>query len=78
MFGGTSVLNHIKNGKLKGLAVSGSKSWSSMPELPTIGEFYPGYKSALWHGIYRAARARRSPSSTSCARNSTPCWRCRT
>ena len=23
-----------------------------MPELPTIGEYYPGYKSALWHGIY--------------------------
>jgi tripartite-type tricarboxylate transporter receptor subunit TctC len=52
MFGGTSVLNHIKNRKLKGLAVTGSKSWSSMPELPTIGQFYPGYKSALWHGIY--------------------------
>ena len=52
MFGGTSVLNHIKNGKLKGLAVTGSTSWSSMPELPTIGAFYPGYKSALWHGIY--------------------------
>ena len=52
MFGGTSVLNHIKNGKLKGLAVSGTQPWSSMPELPTIGEFYPGYKAALWHGIY--------------------------
>ena len=52
MFGGTSVLNHIKNGKLKGLAVTGSTSWSSMPELPTIGQFYPGYKTALWHGIY--------------------------
>jgi tripartite-type tricarboxylate transporter receptor subunit TctC len=52
MFGGTSVVNHIKNGKLKGLAVSGSKGWPTMPELPAIGEFYPGYKSALWHGIY--------------------------
>jgi tripartite-type tricarboxylate transporter receptor subunit TctC len=52
MFGGTSVLNHIKNGKLKGLAVTGSSPWSSMPELPTIGSFYPGYKSALWHGIF--------------------------
>jgi tripartite-type tricarboxylate transporter receptor subunit TctC len=52
MFGGTSVLNHIKNGKLKGLAVTGSSPWSSMPELPTIGSFYPGYKTALWHGIF--------------------------
>ena len=52
MFGGTSVLNHIKNGKLKGLAVSGTRPWSSMPELPTIASFYPGYKASLWHGIF--------------------------
>jgi len=52
MFGGTSVLNHIKNGKLKGLAVTGTSPWSSMPELPTIASFYPGYKTALWHGIF--------------------------
>ena len=52
MFGGTSVVGHIKNGKLKGLAVSGSKGWSTMPDLPAIGEFYPGYKSSLWHGIF--------------------------
>ena len=32
MFGGTSVVGHIKNGKLKGLAVSGSKGWPTMPE----------------------------------------------
>jgi tripartite-type tricarboxylate transporter receptor subunit TctC len=52
MFGGTSVLNHIRNGKLKGLAVTGTKPWSSMPELPTIASFYPGYKTELWHGIF--------------------------
>jgi len=52
MFGGTSVVTHIKNGKLKGLAVSGSKGWPTMPELPGIGEFYPGYQATLWHGIY--------------------------
>ena len=73
MFGGTSVVNHIKNGKLKGLAVTGSKGWPTMPELPAIGEFYPGYKSSLWHGILCAARDAASPSSTSCARSSTPC-----
>ena len=52
MFGGTSVVGHIKNGKLKALAVSGSKGWPTMPDLPAIGEFYPGYKSSLWHGIF--------------------------
>jgi tripartite-type tricarboxylate transporter receptor subunit TctC len=52
MFGGTSVVQHIKSGKLKGLAVTGKKGWPTMPELPAIGEFYPGYEVALWHGIY--------------------------
>jgi tripartite-type tricarboxylate transporter receptor subunit TctC len=60
MFGGTSVVGHIKNGKLKGLAVSGSKGWSTMPDLPAIGEFYPGYQSTLWHGIF-APRATPQP-----------------
>jgi tripartite-type tricarboxylate transporter receptor subunit TctC len=23
-----------------------------MPELPAIGDFYPGYKVALWHGMF--------------------------
>jgi tripartite-type tricarboxylate transporter receptor subunit TctC len=52
MFGGTSVLNHIKNGKLKGLAVTGEKPWPSLPDLPRIGTFYPGFKTLLWHGIF--------------------------
>jgi tripartite-type tricarboxylate transporter receptor subunit TctC len=51
MFGGASVAQHIKSGKLRGLAVSDEKRWATMPELPRIGEFYPGYRVALWHGI---------------------------
>jgi tripartite-type tricarboxylate transporter receptor subunit TctC len=52
MFGGTSVVTHIHSGKLKGLAVSGKRGWATMPELPGIGEFLPGYDMALWHGIF--------------------------
>lgn len=51
MFGGTSVVQHIKSGKLKGLAVSDKRGWPTMPELPAIGDFYPGYRVALWHGV---------------------------
>ncbi len=51
MFGGTSVVTHIHSGKLKGLAVTDRKGWPTMPELPGIGEFYPGYQVALWHGM---------------------------
>ena len=52
MFGGTSVVTHINSGKLKGLAVTDKKGWPTMPNLPGIGEFYPGYRIALWHGIF--------------------------
>ncbi len=52
MFGGTSVVTHIHSGKLKGLAVSDKRGWPTMPNLPGIGEFYPGYSIALWHGIF--------------------------
>jgi tripartite-type tricarboxylate transporter receptor subunit TctC len=52
MFGGTSVVTHIKSGKLKGIAVSGDRGWPTMPELPGIGEFVPGYKASLWHGMF--------------------------
>jgi tripartite-type tricarboxylate transporter receptor subunit TctC len=52
MFGGTSVVTHINSGKLKGLAVTDKKGWATMPDLPGIGEFLPGYSIALWHGIF--------------------------
>jgi tripartite-type tricarboxylate transporter receptor subunit TctC len=51
MFGGTSVVQHFTGGKLKGLAVSDKKGWPTMPELPAIGDFYPGYRIALWHAV---------------------------
>jgi tripartite-type tricarboxylate transporter receptor subunit TctC len=51
MFGGTSVVQHIKSGKLRGLAVSDRKGWPTRPELPSIADFYPGYRVALWHGV---------------------------
>lgn len=52
MFGGTSVVQHINAGRLKGLAVSDRKGWATLPDLPGIGDFYPGYRIALWHGIF--------------------------
>ena len=28
------------------------RGWPTMPELPGIGEFVPGYKASLWHGMF--------------------------
>jgi tripartite-type tricarboxylate transporter receptor subunit TctC len=45
----------IKDGRLKALAVTSSKRPQSNPEIPTIGEFVPGYASDTWYGILAPA-----------------------
>jgi tripartite-type tricarboxylate transporter receptor subunit TctC len=50
MFGsGPSVVPHFASGKLRGIATTGLKR--SMPELPAIAEFLPGYEVTQWYGI---------------------------
>jgi tripartite-type tricarboxylate transporter receptor subunit TctC len=52
MLGGGSVAPHIRAGKLRGLAVTGRKGWATMPELPAIGEYVPGYEFSIWQGWF--------------------------
>jgi len=53
IFGSVSTtLQHIKSGRLRGLAVTTSKRISAVPELPTVAEAgVPGYDVILWHGL---------------------------
>ena len=55
MFSGSSSAPQIKAGKLRGLAVSGKRRSAAFPELPTIGEFYPGYEVTIWLGLFAPA-----------------------
>ena len=44
-----NVLNHVRNGRLRALAVSTAKRWPDMPEVPTVAEAgVPGYEATLW------------------------------
>ncbi len=52
MFAGTSTAPQIKAGRLRALAVAGAKRSPSFPELPTIGEFYPGFENSIWLGLF--------------------------
>jgi len=45
------ALEFIRTGKLRALAVTTSKRCEALPELPTIGEFVPGYEASGWQGI---------------------------
>ena len=48
-----SGLPHVKDGKLKALAVTGAKRSALVPEIPTVAESgLPGFESNTWFGIY--------------------------
>ena len=52
MFSGASTGPLIQAGRLRGLAITGPTRSPLFPDLPTIGEFYPGYELAVWLGIF--------------------------
>jgi len=55
MFSGTSSAPQIKAGRLRALAVAGAKRSPTFPDLPTIGEFYPGFDNSIWLGLFGPA-----------------------
>ena len=44
-------IEHIKAGKLRALAVTTAKRSEALPDVPTVGDFVPGYEASTWHGI---------------------------
>ena len=46
-----SSVEYIRTGKLRGLAVSGAMRSEVLPDLPTVGEFVPGYEITAWFGV---------------------------
>ncbi len=48
-------LAHIKSGKLRALAVSGSTRSPLLPDVPTVGESVPAYSGTLWIGLFAPA-----------------------
>lgn len=52
MTGVPAVLQQVKSGRLRGLAVSGLQAVPSLPELPTIAASgVPGFEAVQWYGI---------------------------
>jgi tripartite-type tricarboxylate transporter receptor subunit TctC len=45
------ILPHIKSGKVKAIAVGGKQRMPQLPEVPTLGETYPGFEQTSWFGI---------------------------
>jgi tripartite-type tricarboxylate transporter receptor subunit TctC len=46
-----SSIEHIKVGKVLALAVTTPSRWEGLPDIPTVGDFVPGYEASAWQGI---------------------------
>ena len=55
VWSGSSNAAQIKAGRLRPIAVSGAHRSAQYPDLPTIGEFYPGFENSIWLGLFGPA-----------------------
>ena len=44
-------LGHIKAGRLRALAVTTATRSEALPDIPTLGEFIPGFEASQWIGL---------------------------
>ena len=64
---------HVKSGKLRGLAVTSTTRSEVLPDLPLVADFLPGYEASAWYGL--AAPKNTPPkSSTGSTRRSMRSW----
>ena len=47
----TTTLPHIRSGALRALAVIGKTRYDGLPDVPTVGEFVPGYEVDSFAGV---------------------------
>ena len=47
----SSSIEHIRAGKLRALAVTTATRSKVLPDIPTVGEFVPGYEASAWQGV---------------------------
>ena len=45
------AIEHISSGKLRALAVAAATRSDVLPDIPTVGEFVPGYTATVWNGL---------------------------
>jgi tripartite-type tricarboxylate transporter receptor subunit TctC len=46
-----SSIEYIRTGRLRPLAVTTATRSPELPEVPTVGEFVPGYEVSTWYGV---------------------------
>ncbi len=56
----TSALSHVRDRRIKAIAVTTAKRSPKMPDVPSIGETIPGFDAAGWSGVVAPARTPRA------------------
>jgi tripartite-type tricarboxylate transporter receptor subunit TctC len=51
MFSNLPAVEYIRAGKLRALAVTTATRSDELADVPTIGEFVPGYEASAWYGL---------------------------
>jgi tripartite-type tricarboxylate transporter receptor subunit TctC len=46
-----SSMEHIRAGRLRPLAVTAATRLEGLPDIPTVGDFVPGFETSAWAGI---------------------------
>ena len=61
MLGISTMLPHVKSGKIRALGVTGAKRSSLVPDVPTIAEAgLPGYEFEAWYALFAPAKTPRA------------------
>jgi tripartite-type tricarboxylate transporter receptor subunit TctC len=45
------TIEYIRSGRLRPLAVTSATRSEALPDIPTVGDFVPGYESVVWFGV---------------------------
>jgi tripartite-type tricarboxylate transporter receptor subunit TctC len=51
IFADFSAIEQIKAGKLRALGVTTAQRAQALPDVPTVGDFVPGYEASGWYGV---------------------------
>jgi tripartite-type tricarboxylate transporter receptor subunit TctC len=51
LFGNTPANEYIRAGRVFALAVTTAMRSAALPDVPTLGEFLPGYEASAWFGV---------------------------
>jgi len=46
-----TTIEYARSSKLRALAVTTATRSPALPDIPTVGDFVPGYEASSWHGI---------------------------